>query len=316
MPSAERPSVLDARDLTKSFGAVRAVREVSFSVREGEIYGLLGPNGAGKTTTISMVCGLLSPDTGSVRIDGKDLGQDPVRAKSIMGYVPQEVAIYEELSALENMRFWGRLYGIAGRELEIRGREVLGRVGLLERAKDVVEKYSGGMKRRLNLAVSLLHRPRLLLLDEPTVGIDPQGRINILEVVREIARSGTAILYTTHYMDEAEKLCDRIAIMDEGRILAEGTLGELVSMLGEGRIVTLHGPFTTQSVEDVLHGQADLKVLSLDAGHCLFLSKRPERITEIIRTLFEAKVPVEDISVRDPSLESLFLRLTGKELRD
>ncbi len=308
--------MLEIRALNKSFGEIRAVDNMSFSIGSGEIYGLLGPNGAGKTTTISMICGLMEPDSGSIKIGGRDLRSDPIAVKSVMGFVPQEVALYEELTAIENVRFWGRLYGLSGRDLEERAKEVLTRVGLMERAKDVLEKYSGGMKRRINLAVALLHRPKLLLLDEPTVGIDPQARLNILDVVREIVGTGTAVLYTTHYMEEAENLCDRIGIMDQGRLLVEGTLRELVSMVGEGRIVTLRGRFSKEQMEEAIHGRPDIRILSLEPAYCLFLSKVPEKITEVIKHLFDSDVGVEDISVKDPSLESLFIKLTGKELRD
>lgn len=309
-------TVLEIRNLNKAFGETVAVENLSLAVSSGEIYGLLGPNGAGKTTIISIVCGLLQPDGGSVRIGGRDLREDPIGLRAMMGFVPQEIAIYEELSALENVRFWGRLYGLKGGDLEARAREVLTRVGLWERAKDTIEEYSGGMKRRINLAVSLLHRPNLLLLDEPTVGIDPQARLNILEIIREIAESGAAILYTTHYMEEAEKLCDRIGIMDQGKLLAEGTLDELVSMLGEGKIVTLKGRFEADQLDEFFIGRRDVKILGREAGYCLFHSRMPEQITEIIKSLFDNNVGVQDISVKDPSLESLFIKLTGKELRD
>jgi ABC-2 type transport system ATP-binding protein len=308
--------MLEIRSLRKTFGELTAVDDLSLKVSPGEIYGLLGPNGAGKTTTLSIVCGLVRQDSGTVTIDGKNIETEPVLVKSVMGFVPQEVALYDELSALENLRFWGKLYGLSGSELDQRISEVLTRVGLHDRAGDILEKFSGGMKRRINLAVALLHRPRLLLLDEPTVGIDPQARVNILEVVREIAAAGTGILYTTHYMEEAETLCDRIGIMDQGKLLAEGTLKELVSMLGEGKIVTLRGRFTEEQIEGPLRVRSDVRIITREPEYCLFLSTEPERITEVIKSLFDEGVPVGDISVRDPSLESLFIKLTGKELRD
>ena len=203
-----------------------------------------------------------------------------------------------------------------GKELDRRAAEVLTRVGLWDRARETVKKYSGGMKRRVNLAVALLHRPKLLLLDEPTVGIDPQARLNILEVIREVAAAGTTILYTTHYMDEAEKLCHRIGIMDHGRLLAEGSLAELISLLGDGRIITLGGKFEAGQLEGALRDRLDLKVLSLETGRGVFLARGPDTLAVLVKALFERGVPVEDISVKDPSLESLFIKLTGKELRD
>jgi ABC-2 type transport system ATP-binding protein len=309
-------SVIEVKNLRKAFGEVVAVDSLSFTVAEGEIYGLLGPNGAGKTTTISMICGLLVPDSGIVRVAGMDVRAEPGRVKALMGYVPQEIALYEELSALENVGFWGRLYGLSGKDLDRRAREVLTRVGLWDRAKEAVKKYSGGMKRRVNLAAALLHEPKLLLLDEPTVGIDPQARLNILDVIREVAAAGTTILYTTHYMDEAEHLCHRIGIMDHGRLLAEGTLAELVSLVGEGRVITLGGKFEAGQLEASLRDRPDVRVITLENGRAIFVARNHDTPAALVKTLFERGVPVEDISVKDPSLESLFIKLTGKELRD
>ena len=233
IPIADRPIVLAVRDLRKRYGPVEAVRGVGFEIHEGETYGLLGPNGAGKTTTISIVCGLLARDAGTVTLDGVPVDVGEVAAKQGIGYVPQELAIYPDLSAKENLRFFGRLYGLGGVELRRRIDEVLGLIGLTERANDRVDHYSGGMQRRLNIGIGLLHRPRLLLLDEPTVGVDPQSRNAILESIAELSAQGMAILYTTHYMEEAERLCDRIGIIDEGRLIAEGTPRELVALLGQ-----------------------------------------------------------------------------------
>src|ERR1044071_6178366 len=209
-------SLLQVNGLCKAFGDVRAVADVSFRVGAGEIYGLLGPNGAGKTTTLSMISGLIRPDAGRVAVDGADFWSDPARAQKVMGVVPQEIALYEELSGRENLEFWGRLAGLATADARKRATEVLDALSLADRAKDAVAKYSGGMKRRINLGCALLHRPKLLLLDEPTVGIDPQARANILEFIRGLCASGAAILYTTHYLEEAETLCARIGILDHG----------------------------------------------------------------------------------------------------
>lgn len=222
--------------VSKSFGTLRAVGNVSFRVEAGEIYGLLGPNGAGKTTTISMICGLLRPDAGKVSIGGHDVWAEPKKAKALMGVAPQELAIYEELSAAENLRFWGELAGLTAGDAKRRAGELLELLALADRAKEAVKNFSGGMKRRVNIGCALLHRPKLLLLDEPTVGIDPQARSNILELVKALAADGTSILYTTHYLEEAEMLCQRIGIIDQGQLLAEGTLGELQQRVGgEGR---------------------------------------------------------------------------------
>ena len=210
--------------LSKRFGELRAVDRVSFSVARGELFGFLGPNGAGKTTTISMICGLLRPDEGTACLGDYNLWESPKAAKRLLGLVPQEPAFYEEFSARENLLFWGGLYGVPRPELKKNSEAILERVGLAERAREPVSRYSGGMKRRLNLAIGLVHRPQVLLLDEPTVGIDPQARNNIVEIIRDIAREGTTILFTTHHLEEAEKFCDRIAIMDHGRILQTGSV--------------------------------------------------------------------------------------------
>jgi len=224
--------MLEVAGVSKSFGPLRAVSAVSFKVEAGEIYGLLGPNGAGKTTTISMICGLLRPDTGRVTIGGADVWVDPQRAKAMMGVAPQELAIYEELSARENLRFWGELAGLSAADAKTRAEELLALLALADRARDAVKNFSGGMKRRVNIGCALLHRPKLLLLDEPTVGIDPQARSNILELVKALAKDGTSILYTTHYLEDAEMLCQRIGIIDQGQLLAEGTLQELQQRVG------------------------------------------------------------------------------------
>jgi ABC-2 type transport system ATP-binding protein len=225
--------------LVKRFGEIRAVDGVSFQVGAGEIYGLLGPNGAGKTTIFSMLAGLLGPDAGRVTVNGVDLAESPVEVKRGLGIVPQEVAVYEELTARENLRLWAGLYGLTGAALDKAVDRALEEVGLSGRSKEPVERFSGGMKRRLNLSLGLVHGPRVVLLDEPTVGIDPQARANILDVVRRVADSGASILYTTHYLEEAEQLCDRIGILDHGKLLAEGTLAELKELVGGEEVVVL-----------------------------------------------------------------------------
>ncbi|HJQ98813.1 MAG TPA: ABC transporter ATP-binding protein, partial [Candidatus Polarisedimenticolaceae bacterium] len=210
--------MIEAQGLVKTFGSLRAVDGVGFTVRKGELYGLLGPNGAGKTTTMSMLAGLLAPDEGQIRFDGIDLATRPLDVKRQLGVVPQEPALYETLTARENLSFWGGLYGLSGRDLAAAVDRVLDLVGLADRAAEPIRGYSGGMKRRLNLALGLVHRPSAVLMDEPTVGIDPQARLKILEAVKGVAAAGTTVIYTTHYLEEAEELCDRIAIMDHGKI--------------------------------------------------------------------------------------------------
>ena len=226
--------VLAASHLGKRFADRVAVDDVSFEVAAGETYGLLGPNGAGKTTTIRLVCGLLRADSGEVLIAGQRVSTTATLAKRHVGYVPQDIALYPDLTARENLRFFGRLYGLHGKALSRRVGEVLDLVGLSERSRDRVESFSGGMKRRLNIGAGLLHEPTLLVLDEPTVGVDPQSRHAVMESVRAFGAAGMAVLYTTHYMEEAERLCDRVGIIDHGRLVSEGTRRELVAQLGDG----------------------------------------------------------------------------------
>lgn len=232
--------VLQVSSVSKRFEQLQAVDDVNFSVQAGEAFGLLGPNGAGKSTTINMITGLLRPDAGEVFICGERMSIDGHRTKRHLGYVPQEVALYPDLTAQENLMFWGRLYGLSGPRLRIRVKDVLELVGLSERAKHRVETYSGGMKRRINIAAALLHEPQLLVMDEPTVGIDAQSRSHILDTVKELNHQGLTILYTSHYMEEVELLCDRVAIMDKGSIIAAGTVSELRRIVGEESLITMN----------------------------------------------------------------------------
>jgi ABC-2 type transport system ATP-binding protein len=307
--------MIRVENLRKRFGEIQAVDGVSFEVRAGEIYGLLGPNGAGKTTTLSILAGLLRPDDGRASFEGVDLATDPVGVKRKLGVVPQETAVYEELTARENLRFWAGMYGLAGADLDQAVDRALEQVGLAARADEPVRRFSGGMKRRLNLSLGLAHRPRAVLLDEPTVGIDPQARLNILEVVRQVASSGTAVLYTTHYLEEAERLCDRIGILDHGRLLAEGTLPDLKRMVGGEEIVTLRGRFGADEVRPLAGSLDGVAVRALEPGR-LVLAAAAGRSTELLGKIFASGVAVSDVSVEPPSLNVLFLKLTGRELRD
>ncbi len=303
--------------LRKCYDTLVAVDDVSFDVRDGEIFGLLGPNGAGKTTTISMICGVLQPDGGRVLIDERNIWIEPKRVKMHLGVVPQEIAVYEDLTARDNLSFWGSLYGLSGAELTQRIDETLSRVGLAERAGGKVKTFSGGMKRRLNLCMGLLHRPKFLLLDEPTVGIDPQARLNILEVIREVAAAGTTVLYTTHYMDEAEQLCDRIAIIDHGRILALGTLGELTRRAGEAEVLRLTGPFDDETLRERLAAIPGARILGLGGGSAvLAIESDGPGLLEILPRVLDADLGIEDVSIQRPNLQSVFIALTGRDLRD
>ncbi len=308
--------LLKVEGLLKAFGAIRAVDAVSFEVREGEIYGLLGPNGAGKTTIISMISGLLKPDAGEILVAGTPFWSDPQQAKRIMGVVPQEVAIYEELTGRENLEFWGRISGLTTGDVRSRATELLEALSLVDRAGDAVRTYSGGMKRRINLGCALLHRPKLLLLDEPTVGIDPQARLNILEFIRGLRASGTAILYTTHYLEEAETLCQRIGIIDRGRVLAEGTLKELQDRLGGDRLFVLEADFKDASPEtwDGFHQR--FRVIQKSERQLVVSAVGARDPSECLKDLLNLPVRVENVTLKRPSLNDVFLQLTGRDLRE
>jgi ABC-2 type transport system ATP-binding protein len=305
MYTEQKNPAVAVSNLRKRFGEVQALGGISFQVAAGEIYGLLGPNGAGKSTTIGVLCGLVTPDAGSARLNGLDVVQQPVEARRTLGVVPQEVALYRELSARDNLAFFGRLYGLRGAELRARIDDMLARVALGDRAREPVERYSGGMMRRLNIAAGVLHRPRVVLLDEPTVGLDPQTRINILDLVRTIAREGAAVVYTTHYMDEAERLCDRIAIMDHGTILAEGTLGELRRAAGEREIVALRGSFRADGVPAALGAVPDLQVIKTSETELLVSLQSAERQLSSLLAAAAAFGDVREVAVKQPSRESL-----------
>lgn len=309
--------VLSVEGLVKRFDELTAVDDVGFRVTEGETYGLLGPNGAGKTTTISMVAGLLRPDGGKVDILGYEMRVGSVSARSRVGLVPQDLAIYPDLTGDENLRFFGSLYGLGGRDLSERMDRVLEVVGLADRRSDRTSEYSGGMKRRLNIGIGLLHRPQLLILDEPTVGVDPQSRNAILEAVEELSTEGMAVIYTTHYMEEAERLCDRVGIIDEGRLVAEGTRRELVAQVGQLDRVELRGRGdlaeavsaleSVQGVESVSTGEQGLSVLARDASSLL---------PPVLAAAGSAGMNVTGVEVVEPDLEAVFLHVTGKALRD
>ena len=309
--------MLEVTELSKSFGELRAVNRVSFECGSGEIFGLLGPNGAGKTTTISMIAGLLPPDAGKVRVDGLDIGQQPADVKRRLGVVPQEIALYEDLTANENLDFWAGVYGLSGRELAVRRDELLQTVGLADRAKDRVREFSGGMKRRLNLALGLIHEPKLVLLDEPTVGIDPQARLNILAVVKELVAQGTSVLYTTHYLEEAETLCDRLAIMDEGSVLAMGSIDELKRELGEGSVITLTGVERLETVATIADRTAGMSVIELaEERAMLAVADGAAGLGPALEALYGGGLAPAQVQIKEPNLEDLFIKLTGRELRD
>ncbi|HSG29014.1 MAG TPA: ABC transporter ATP-binding protein [Candidatus Krumholzibacterium sp.] len=305
--------MIEVREIKKHFGDVRAVDGISFSVGRGEVFGLLGPNGAGKTTTISMLSGLLKPDSGSITVSGIDMARDSREARAMMGIIPQEIALYDELSGRENLHFWGGLYGLSGAQLKKRTDEVLEMVGLTARADDAISKYSGGMKRRINLCAGLIHGPGIILLDEPTLGIDPQARNNILDIVKEQANSGTTVIYTTHYLEEAEMLCDRIAIMDDGRIFAEGSLEDLIKIAGEEQTVTVTGDLGSFRPAMLPDG---VRVQHMEEGTLRLLVRDTGAVGGLLNGFYSEGMKVETLSIREPGLQGVFLKLTGRELRD
>jgi ABC-2 type transport system ATP-binding protein len=313
------PPILRANNLVKKFGDLTAVDDVSFEIYEGEIFSLLGPNGAGKTTTISMLSTLLTPTSGDAMINGFSIKNDNMQVRNYIGIVPQEIALYDDLTALENLYYWGRLYNLSGRTLELRVAEVLEQIGLTDRAKDRIKTYSGGMKRRVNIAAGLLHKPKLLFMDEPTIGIDPQSRRMILDKVKELNQQGMAILYTTHYMEEAQELSNRVGIIDHGKLIAVGTQEQLTKQVGENdSIHILTDPMDDlSSIAAKLQGFDGITRVTVDeSGLNLITSNAETNLAPIIQEVSQAGARIKSIEIIEPNLETVFLHLTGRALRD
>jgi ABC-2 type transport system ATP-binding protein len=313
------PPILAAQNLVKKFNDFTAVDDVSFAIEEGEVFSLLGPNGAGKTTTISMLSCLLAPTQGDAVIGGHSVSKDPMAVKKIIGIVPQDIALYEDLSAWENLVFWGRMYGMGGSELKSRVAEVIEQVGLADKAKQRVKTYSGGMKRRINIAVGLLHKPRLLFMDEPTVGIDPQSRRNILDSVKALNQQGMTVLYTTHYMEEAQELSQRVGIIDHGKLIALGTQRELTQMVGQMDALRLHLPEgqETEPFVEALRGLPDVhQVTTADHEIVLIVPEAQEAIPPVFTQADRLGFKIRSVEIEEPNLEAVFLHLTGRALRD
>ncbi len=309
--------MLEIKNLTKSYGDVLALDHFSLELKKGEVLGLLGPNGAGKTTLISILAGTLRDFTGSVSFLGKDLFSDR-NLKNRMGIVPQDMAFYEELNAVDNLLFWGGLYDTPKAVLKKRAAEILEMVELSGRSKEPVKNFSGGMKRRLNTAIGLLHKPDLLLLDEPTVGIDVQAKVSILDLIRKVGAEGTGVIFTTHQLAEVENTCSRIAIMDHGRILAQGTLEELIRLVGEKEIVEITGEFAAAVFSEALKDLVGdgIELLSAADNLAALAVSDTEQIPKIMDRLFRKKLAVNDLKIKSPNLETVFLKLTGRSLRD
>ena len=311
--------ILEVRDLAKKYGELMAVKGISFEVQQGEIFSLLGPNGAGKTTTISILSTLLSPTTGEAFVGGFSVTKKPMEVKRIIGVVPQEIALYNELSALENLKFWGQMYNISGKKLELRVAEVLEQIGLKDRAKEKIKTYSGGMKRRVNIGVGLLHKPKLLFMDEPTVGIDPQSRRAILDSVKELNDAGMTILYTTHYMEEAEELSDRVGIIDYGELIALGTQPELTAKVGEMDTLVLHLG-ENEDPKNLANALMDLpgvlQANPVDHEVAIVTPSAEELLAPVVSRTNELGIHIYSVDMREPNLEAVFLHLTGRALRD
>jgi ABC-2 type transport system ATP-binding protein len=309
-------ALLSCRSVTRSFGDRVAVDHASFDVAAGEVYGLLGPNGAGKTTTIKMVCGLLEPDAGSITIAGRPAQRD-LSVRSLVGYVPQDVALYPDLTAAENLEFLGRLYRLRGSLLTERVNEALALTDLTERRHDRVDSFSGGMKRRLNLAAGLLHHPSLLVLDEPTVGVDPQSRHAILERVGAFKEAGMSVLYTTHYMEEAERVCDRVGIMDHGKLIAEGTRRELVARLGEKDRIDLIAAGNLDRLAEAARTVPGVERAAVADGRVHLLAEDGRRaLPALVDAASRSGVAITSVEISEADLEAVFLHLTGTALRE
>jgi len=310
--------MIKVSNLRKNFGAIEALRGISFNVKEGEIYGLLGPNGAGKSTAISIISGLIPPSSGSISINNMDLSTNLLDIKKILGVVPQEVSLYKELSAYDNLMFFGSLYGLKGNELKRRVEETLELVGLSHRRKEPIQKFSGGMMRRLNLACGIIHKPKVLLLDEPTVGLDPQTRLNILEHILHTANLGTTILFSTHYLDEAEHICHRVGIIDHGEILAEGSLDDLRKILSEKQILSIKGKIDLDTFTHIIKSLniSDVEILSKDEENLNVALPTNEFYFPKLFKALSSLNEIKEITIKQPSLETLFIKLTGKELRE
>ena len=310
-------AILQVNDLNKSYGDHHVVKGISFAVDRGEVFGILGPNGAGKSTTISMLSGITESTGGTIKIGSKTMKPGARDAKALIGLVPQELALYETLSARNNLLFFGRIYGLKGKELHRRVDEVLDLVSLTDRAQEAVAKYSGGMKRRINIAAGLLHKPEILFLDEPTVGVDPQSRNAIFEGIESLNRDGMTIIYTTHYMEEAERLCHRVAIVDEGEIIGLDSPAALINNLGGGIInVGVDVPPGSQIILSLQEHPAVRQIDTKDNNYVIETVDLQNALTGLLEITGNNRLRITYLELLEPNLETVFLHMTGKALRD
>lgn len=308
---------LEVKNLVKSYGSFIAVNDLSFSINEGDIFGFLGPNGAGKSTTMSMICGILKPDRGSIEILGKDLFKERMSITKNIGFVPQNIALYENYTAYENLKFFGKLYELRGKKLFESIDKALEFTSLLDVKDKRVEKFSGGMLRRLNIACAIIHSPKIIIMDEPTVGIDPQSRNHILESVKKLNQKGVTIIYTTHYMEEVESICNNIAIMDCGKIIASGTCQDLKEKVSSDKILSIKVENHSTINKDIFQGILGVKDVVIDENSIKIKSDKDlYNLDEIIKILKEKGIKILDIKFEIVDLETVFLTLTGKKLRD
>lgn len=307
--------MIQVRNLSKSFGDIQAVKDISFSINKGEVFGFLGPNGAGKSTTINMMSTILPYNNGTIHIDGYDIDKDSNKCKQLIGVVPQEISLYDEFSAYDNLIFWGSLYRIPSKVLIQNITNILELIGLSDRKNDLIKTYSGGMKRRINIASALLHKPKILFMDEPTAGVDPQSRNRIFEIVKTLNQEGMTIVYTTHYMEEAERLCDKIAIIDNGKIISQGTQTELQKQSNMKEMVEIIFESISENQLNALQEQLTIKTIKNENTIALECDVNKD-LSKIITVCNNNNLKVKDLEFKKVNLETVFLNLTGKHLRD
>ncbi len=308
--------MIELKSLTKKYKDFTAVDSIDLTIKQGDIFGLLGPNGAGKSTTISMISTLLKPNNGQILYKGADIVKRPKVIQPHIGLVPQEIALFTSLSGLDNLKFWGSAYGLKGETLKERIKHVSSIIGIDKRLKDKVDKYSGGMKRRLNIGAALLHNPELLIMDEPTVGIDPQSRNHILEAVKQLNQAGVTVIYTSHYMEEIETLCNRIAIMDKGNVIAAGNKTQLMAQLDENSSIVATFDRLDQCLIDQLALHPAIDDVVVTDNKISLIGRKSTVVGDIFGLANQFNCQIQDVSVEQPNLERLFLKLTGKSLRD